>query len=210
MLEIKKNLIMEVIKVGELVKRNAFFKTSFVTREEGSQKIIEGYFIVYGLETELWEGVYEEIAPGACTNSLIQNDIRALYNHEWGAVLGRKSASTLTMREDEKGVFCTLFINEDDTEAVNVYHRTKRGDITGCSFGFYSNSEDRIMKENGDVKYIVKEADVYEVSVCVLPAYPQTAIQARKKQFHNDEKREFELKKEKIKERLNVKKNEIK
>lgn len=197
--------------VAKLVKRDAFFQTSFQTREEGTQKFIDGYFIVYEAKTELWEGVFEEIAKGACTNSLINNDIRALYNHEWGTVLGRKSANTLIMREDDKGVFCSILINEDDSEAKNTYERVKRGDITGCSFGFYPTIEDRIMQDDGTVKYVVKEADVIEVSVCVFPAYPQTAIEARKKNFSNESKRELELKKNKLKERLlNVKKNETK
>lgn len=62
--------------------------------------------------------------------------------------------------------------------AMDVYARVKRGDITGCSFGFYPISERWEDRDDG-THYVVEEADTIEVSICTFPAYPQTEIDAR-------------------------------
>lgn len=186
-----------------LQQRNAYFRSKFKTREEGAEKIIEGYFIVYDQRTELWDDCYEVICAGACTNSIAKNDVRALYNHDTNAVLGRESASTLVLNSDSYGVYGTVIINQADTEALNIYERVKRGDIDGCSFGFYPTIEERQEETDGSVTFSVKEADVLEVSVCPFPAYPTTSIQARKQEFEQHKKRQLQEKKQKIRERLN-------
>ncbi|WMI82089.1 HK97 family phage prohead protease [Anaerotignum sp. MB30-C6] len=183
--------------------RTANFKSEFRTREEETgEKIIAGYFIVYNQQTELWHNFFEEIASGACTKSLNLNDVRALYNHDSNFVLGRKSAGTLMLKEDSYGVYGEIKINPNDSEAVNIYERVKRGDIDGCSFGFYSEYEhEEYIKLTDDIsKCIIKEADVREVSVCPFPAYPQTQISARKQDF--ERRQDFEKRKNELKERL--------
>jgi len=42
-----------------------------VTRavEDSPEKYIEGYFVVFNQETELWPGAFEEIAPTAFDNT---------------------------------------------------------------------------------------------------------------------------------------------
>ena len=187
--------------------RNAYFKSDFKAREEGSEKIIEGYYIVYGQRTELWKDCFEEIVQGACASSIIKNDVRGLFNHDSKAVLGRKSVGTLMLRDDSYGVYGKITINQSDSEALNIYERVKRGDIDGCSFGFYPIVEEIERDEANDTTiFKVKEADVIEVSVCTFPAYPQTNIQARRQDFDPYSQRRLEEKKAKVKERLkNVK-----
>jgi len=186
--------------------RSAYFRSNFKTREEGTEKIIEGYFIVYGQRIELWSDCFEEIMPGACAGSIAKNDIRALYNHDSKAVLGRKSAGTLILREDNHGVFGTIVINQADSEALNIYERVKRGDIDGCSFGFWPAAEEIHNEANGDTVFKVKEADVIEISVCTFPAYPQTNINVRRQEFDQHNQRRLDERKRKAKERLtNVK-----
>lgn len=187
----------------EFIKRESYFKSDFKTREDGSQKIIEGYFVVYDQRTELWDGYYEEICPGACAASISKNDIRALYNHDTNIVLGRKSANTLTVRNDEHGIYGSVSVNQADTEAMNIYERVKRGDINGCSFGFYPTVEERHEEPDGSIVYKVREADVLEISVCPFPAYPTTSIQARKQDDEQYLKKRLLERKIQIKERLN-------
>lgn len=189
--------------VMETELRTINFKSEFQTREEETgEKVIAGYFIVYNQQTELWKGFFEEIAKGACTKSLGLNDIRALYNHDTNFVLGRKSVGTLFLREDDYGVYGEIIINDNDSEALNVYERVKRGDIDGCSFGFYSDyeNEEYIRLTEDITKCIIKEVDVREISVCPFPAYPQTQISARKQGF--ERKVNFEKRKNELKERL--------
>jgi len=142
---------------------------------------IEGYFAVFGDVYEVWPDVTESIAPGAFTESISQ-DVRALYNHNTDVVLGRSSAGTLHLRQDERGLWGDIEINREDTEAMNVYRRIKRGDITGCSFGFEIESERYDIKDDGSVHYTIEKVNpLYEISPCAFPAYEATRISARGK-----------------------------
>lgn len=181
--------------------RNAYFKSNFQTREENEEKFIEGYFAVFEQETQLWGNCYEKIAREAFDNSLKNNDIRCLFNHDSGFVLGRNISKTLELRTDSYGLWGRVKINPNDNQAMDVYERVKRGDISGCSFGFYPLAED--YEEKGErTVWTVKEADTFEVSVCTFPAYPQTEVQARKKDFETSQNRKFEQRKSELKKKL--------
>lgn len=157
--------------------------TNFSTREETSgEKIIEGYFAVFNQETELWPGAFEEISPEAFNGSL-SNDIRALTNHETTLVLGRNKSGTLKLRVDSRGLWGQITINENDSDALNLYERVKRGDVDQCSFGFNILNEETDWREDGTVKWLLKEIDLHEVSVVTFPAYEDTGVQARHTQL---------------------------
>ena len=176
-------------------------QTKLKTRAEEDEMIIEGYFAVYNTETELWPGAFEEIAPGAFDNTL-SNDIRALINHDTSLVLGRTKAGTLELKTDSRGLWGRIKINPNDTDAVNLYERVKRGDVDQCSFGFNIISEETDYREDGTIKWIIKEVDLHEVSVCTFPAYEETGVQARHKQVEQYKQKQLELRKNKLKERL--------
>ena len=169
--------------------------------DEGQDMLIEGYFAVFGQETELWPGAYEELAQGAFDETL-GNDIRALINHDTTLVLGRNKAGTLELRADSYGLWGRIKINPNDSDAVNVYERVKRGDVDQCSFGFNILAEETDWRDDGTVKWTVTKVDLHEVSVCTFPAYEQTGIQARKAQVEQHREREFEARRTKLKERL--------
>ena len=127
------------------IKQTRSLQTELKTRAEPDGQddmCIEGYFAVFGQETELWPGAFEEIAPGAFDNTL-GNDIRALINHDTTFVLGRNKAGTLELKADSHGLWGRVKINPNDTDAVNVYERVKRGDVDQCSFGFNILQEKR-------------------------------------------------------------------
>jgi len=169
--------------------------------EPDGEMYLEGYFAVFNRETELWPGAYEEIAPGAFDNTL-GNDIRALINHDTTLVLGRNKAGTLELKTDSHGLWGRIKINPNDTDAVNAYERVKRGDVSGNSFGFNILREETDFREDGTIKWRILEIDLHEVSICTFPAYPDTNIQARKAEVEQHQKRQLELRKNKLKERL--------
>lgn len=184
-------------------KRHAYFKSELKTRAEtDGDKYIEGYFAVFNQETQLWGDEYERIAPGAFTTSLTNNDIRCLFNHDTGFVMGRMASQTLELREDAHGLWGRVKINPDDSQAMDVYARVQRGDISGCSFGFYPTREEWSSRAGGGTLWTVKEADTHEVSICTFPAYPQTEIQARQADFEQSKKRTLEQRKAEIKSKL--------
>jgi hypothetical protein len=179
--------------------------TDLQTRAEEDEMLIEGYFAVFNKLTELWRGAFEEIAPEAF-NSTLGNDIRALTNHDTSLVLGRNKANTLELKTDSHGLWGSVRINPNDTDAVNLYQRVKRGDVDQCSFGFNILNEETEYRDDGTVKWTIKEIDLHEVSVCTFPAYEETGVQARQKEVEQHRKRQLEAKKNELKERLkNVK-----
>jgi HK97 family phage prohead protease len=178
----------------------AEFKATRAEGDEG-EKRIEGYFSVFGKPTELWQGAFEEIAPEAFNNTL-GNDVRALINHDTTLVLGRNKAGTLELRVDSHGLWGSIKVNENDSDAVNLYERVMRGDVDQCSFGFNILNEETEWREDGTVKWTIREIDLHEVSVCTFPAYEETGVQARHKEVEQHKEKMLEQRKHNLKERM--------
>lgn len=168
--------------------------TNFQTRElEDGTPIIEGYFAVFGDVYQIGPGMSESIAPGAFTEALDEDDVRALINHDTTLVLGRNTAGTLALTQDEHGLFGTVQINPNDRSAMDCYARVQRGDVSGCSFGFEIAAEDTDISDDGSVHWtITKVKPLYEVSCCTFPAYPETNIEARSKEREELRQRKHE------------------
>lgn len=175
--------------------------TEFQTREDGEELTIEGYFAVFNSNYDLGMGMSESIAPGAFTDTL-SGDIRALVNHDTTLVLGRTSAHTLEVRQDEHGLWGKVRINPNDSDAMNLYARVKRGDVTQCSIGFDITEEETEFHDNGDVHWTIKAVKLWEVSACTFPAYEETAIAARSADKAELQKRATEAWREKTLKKL--------
>lgn len=169
--------------------------SEFHTREDNASGdiYISGYFSVFNSNYEIWQGATESVDPNAF-NEALTDDIRCLIDHETRLVLGRTKAGTLTLRVDEKGLFGEVRINKNDVDAMNLYERVKRGDVDQCSFGFDILDEDMQVNPNsGDVHWTIKKVKLYEVSIVTFPAYEDTSVSARKKDFENHKKRSLEV-----------------
>lgn len=174
----------------------------FQTREAGNDLFIDGYYAVFNSEYQLWEGASEIIKPGAFTNS-VSGDVRALINHDTTLVLGRTKPGTLTLRQDERGLWGSIRINRDDVDAMNLYARVQRGDVDQCSFGFDIKRETFVDLGDGKCRWEIEEVDpLYEVSVCTFPAYTETSVSARKQDMAEIEKRRAEAWRSDMKKRL--------
>ncbi len=165
--------------------------SDFTTRENGSDLYIEGYFAVFNSTYELWKDATESIAPGAFAGTLGE-DIRALIDHETRLVLGRNKAGTLELKEDSHGLWGKIRINPNDTDAMNLYERVKRGDVDQCSFGFDITEEKTDFHEDGAIHWTIKSVKLYEVTVCTFPAYTETNVSARRQDFEQILKRKNE------------------
>lgn len=174
---------------------------SFTTREDSDNLSIEGYFAVFNSNYDIGMGMSESIAPGAFDGT-ISDDVRALINHDTTLVLGRTSAHTLELRQDEHGLWGHIDINPNDTDAMNLYARVKRGDVTQCSFGFDILDEETEFQGENEVHWTIKAVKLYEVSCCTFPAYEQTSISAREKDLEEIKKRSLEAWRESMKQKL--------
>lgn len=182
-----------------------YFKLSEVaTRSENDSPVVEGFFVRYDDVYQVAEGATESIARGALTDA-INGDVRALYNHNTDVVLGRTSAGTLELRDTDKGLWGSIKINSNDSQAMDIYSRIARGDVSGCSFGFEipKDGQRYEKKDDGTVHWTITRVDpLYEVSPCVFPAYQATHIEARQHDLDNIRKREAEAWRVRQKERL--------
>ena len=190
-------------------KRKAYMATQFQTREEqeSGDLILSGYFIKFDEETELWPGYFEVIKREAVEKAIQGADIRALFNHDHSLVLGRTGNETVTLGVDDVGLFGDIIINKNDPQAVGAYARVQRGDVIGCSFGFMpikTNTEER---DDGSYLDTILELEIFEVSPCTFPAYPQTEIAARQKDFESQQRANREVldkRKKEIKEKFKL------
>lgn len=174
--------------------------TEFRAAEEGGERYIEGYFIVFDDIYDMGCGMTESVDRHALDNT-IHDDIRALCDHDSRIVLGRTSTGSLELRVDDHGLFARIRINQNDSDAVNTWARVQRGDVDQASFGFRIIREDRTV--NGDkIHWTLKDIKLYEITVCTFPAYESTSLSARADERRNLEKRKFELWKEQQKARI--------
>ncbi|WP_025115357.1 HK97 family phage prohead protease [Lysinibacillus fusiformis] len=186
-------------------KRHMHFTTELKTRaaEENGDAYIEGYFVVFNQETELWAGAYEEIAAEAFNRSLNEKvDVIALDNHDTRVVLGSIGSETLELKVDEHGLYGRVKVDLEDPFAKSAYRKVQTGKVRGCSFGFYPVTEEVTEREDGSLKWIVKDADLLEVSITAFPAYPQTEIAARQKDVQKMKKQKLEQRKKQLLERI--------
>lgn len=188
-----RNLKNQVRSIGKLQTR--------ADNNDNDEMKIEGYFVVFNSETKLFENYYEEISDKAFKD-IDLTDIRALADHDTAKVLGRTKSQTLKLSVDDKGLYGEITINKNDSEAVNLYERVKRGDIDQCSFGFNILDETMDTRTDGSTKWTITEIELFEVSVVTFPAYQDTAVEARSEQMKQLEKRNLQKRKQQLKERI--------
>lgn len=137
---------------------------------------LSGYAVKWNSPTQINKNMSESFEPGAFTESLNKYDVVALNNHDRTSVLGRFSNGTLDLLEDEIGLKFTIIINKEDTDAMNLYNRVKRGDIKGCSFGFIPQEEELNTLTS---HHHITKALLIEISITAFPAYKDTIVNAR-------------------------------
>lgn len=108
--------------------------------------------------------------------------MKVLWNHNSDLVLGSTENRTAYLQENERGLYGSDEINEEDQDARNAYARVSRGDVKGCSFGFDIRAMEENWEEDGTYRTRLTDVELYEVSPCTFPAYTQTSIQARAKE----------------------------
>lgn len=117
----------------------------------------------------------EQVAPGAFSDSLKTDDIRALWNHDTNIVLGRNKAGTLDLWEDEKGL--AVQIEPSDTGLVrDLLKSIERGDVSQMSFGFQVQRATWTEEEDQDDLRTIEQVKLWEVSPVTFPFYKNTDV----------------------------------
>lgn len=169
-----------------------------IAKEEGQPTKIVGYFAKFDKLSENLGGFREKIERGFFKDALETSDPVDLFNHDSNYVMGRKSAGTLKVWEDEVGLRyeCT----PPDTQLIRdlVLTPIERGDIKGCSFGFRIKGNGDMWEEDSEgrvVRTLKKDGckELLDGSQVVFPAYPDTDVALRSRDDWKKNEREEEL-----------------
>lgn len=143
--------------------------------ETVSEPVIEGYAAVFDSWSENLGGnepFIEKVVKGAFEQTILEDDIRALFNHDPNYVLGRNKSGTLSLQEDEKGLLVRI-IPPNTQWAKDLLVSIARGDISQMSFGFTVEADRWSYEESKDVRELLK-VRLFDVSPVTFPAYTQT------------------------------------
>jgi phage head maturation protease len=159
----------EIERAGKLERRVYDFGLHLEERADPVQDsnmtkggpMISGHASVFNVPVDL--GYFTEtVKPGAFKRTIVEDDIRALFNHNPDYVLGRNTAGTLDLREVQVSI--------------------KRKDITQASIGFYARGY-TLRKDDQGVWYRdLTDIMLYDVSPVTFPAFTATDMNVRSAQ----------------------------
>ena len=156
---------------------NNFEKRSFTAPFQSEGKTLRGYAAVFNSPTEISEGGrrFTEVIKRGAFRSAIESkaDIISTFNHDPNRLLGRTSAGTLRLREDDKGL---LFEVDLPDHAADIKEMLERGDLQGASFTFTTRRNGEIWDGNTRT---VTDVYLFELGPVVMPAYPSTSLLLR-------------------------------
>lgn len=146
------------------------------SREDEPDEVI-GHAAVFDSLSEDLGGFREMIEPGAF-DGVLNDDVRALFNHDPNMILARTKSGTLRLAVTDKGLEYR-FSAPETTAGKDLMVMLKRGDVDQSSFGFRV-SDDTWEKRDGEVVRIIKSFErLFDVSPVTYPAYPETDVAQR-------------------------------
>lgn len=181
---------------------------------ESSSRIIEGYAIVFGVESRLiadyWDNYREIIEPGAITiEDLAGMDIKMTLWHNREKLLARsnKGVGTLSLSVDDTGVKYE-FEAPSTADGNTALELVKRGDLSGSSFTYWTDEQNNVRYSKTDegilVRHVEKISMVMEMTIASDPAYNQTTVTSREVEATG-----FEIRRGKIIQTTGVQKMEL-
>jgi uncharacterized protein len=138
-------------------------------------RTVHGYASVYNVLSEDLGGYREKIAPGAFAG-VLDNDVRALLNHDPNEVLGRTKSGTLRLFDEQRGLRFELDL-PDSPLGENMRSAIRRGDLDGASFRFEVGDE----AWDGDVRTVKAVKSLHDVTLATYPSYPAASVELRTK-----------------------------
>lgn len=150
-----------------------------IAAEEGAAPTISGYAAVFNSMSGDLGGFREQILPGAFRDAISEGrEILALLHHDPSRPIGRRSAGTLRLVEDERGLAVEI-VPGDTTYGRDALEMVRRKDIKGMSFRF-RNAVSTWEKVGGErIRTISRVPEVPEVTLTAIPAYEATSAEVR-------------------------------
>ncbi len=156
--------------------------------DSAAGRTISGYAAKFEAWSEPVMGWFrEQIARDAFVDCDM-SDVVMCYNHNAESILARTSSGTLTLSTDDVGLRFS-FAAPNTTLGNDMVELVRRGDIAKCSFKFtvdadewrYADKDNGLEYDERTVRHISK---LYDVSLVVYPAYPDTEASLRHLEEH--------------------------
>ena len=145
----------------------------FEVREETDGMHFSGYAAMFNSPSQPLPFV-ERIASGAFKRSITsRNDIKFLWNHDAGEILGSTRAKTMTLSEDDRGLRVEGILPQT-SRGRDVAELLRRGDVDSMSFGFSVPDGGDTWSSDGSERTL-NSVRLHEVSIVAWPAYTATA-----------------------------------
>lgn len=157
-------------KYEKIVMEKRLFKMETRMDEVENGLKVVGHASVYNRLSENLGGFKEIIAPGAF-DDVLNDDVRALINHDSNLILARTTSGTLELSTDETGLKYEFTIPET-SYGKDLAVSMERGDISQSSFAFTVDDDTWETVNGEDVRTITKVKRLYDVSPVTYPAYP--------------------------------------
>ena len=144
---------------------------------DGAPVVVTGYAAVFDAPALIGGCMREVVAPGAFSESIRRDDVRALIDHDPSLVIGRLRAGTLALEEDEKGLRVEITLPETQP-ARDLAESMRRGDVDQMSFGFFTRKQEWDETTEPPTRTL-REVELFDVSVVTFPAYDDTSAALR-------------------------------
>lgn len=165
------------------------FMTEKRAKDGKSNPVIVGHAAVFNSLSEDLGGFQERIHKNAF-DDVLDNDVRAFFNHDPNHLLARTSSGTLKLAVDEKGLKYEFSV-PDTSSGRDLLVSMERGDISQSSFAFTIEDDSWDQEDGIDIRTINKVKRLYDVSPVSIPAYPganDLAVAQRSLAINNETK----------------------
>lgn len=162
------------------------YSRMIINEAEPEQRFVSGIGIVYNSESEIFPGVFESIAPGAFRKSIGKFEtIKSFINHDASKILSTtRSKPPLELLDSDENL---QFISPipPTSYGQDLIVNLERENIKGASFAFtvHSNGDTYKKDSEGNLHRQITSAEIYEVGPVTNPAYKQTEVGLRSKEF---------------------------
>jgi HK97 family phage prohead protease len=140
----------------------------------------EGHAAVFDQRTWIGDpqkrwGWWEQVAAGAFTRAIAEDDVAFLYNHDEDTVMARTASGTLKLAEDKIGLRVKAELDPADMDVARLVPKLERGDVSKMSFAFSVSKETWEILDDGDELRTIEAVDpLWDVSAVTYPAYEGT------------------------------------
>jgi len=151
-----------------------------VESRDGEVSVMSGYGALFNSWTMIGGSFREMVLPGAFADTIRDDKVKALWNHDRAYVLGSNRANppTLELLEDEKGLRYSIDLPQHAYWLPTLVESVQRGDTEGSSFSFQATEDRWESDEEGEKRSIIK-ARIFDLGPVTFEAYEGTEIAVR-------------------------------